>query len=86
MLWSGIPHLGNKSTWEGVGRGVRGKGWRALAVPSAATEAETACLMTAEQRIVYRPPQQKPLAYPSPATEFALYLRQQESGSALQAY
>lgn len=32
------------------------------------------------RRIVYRLPQQKPLACPSPATQFALYLRQQESG------
>ncbi|KAK9542446.1 hypothetical protein VZT92_000309 [Zoarces viviparus] len=63
------------------------QGWKVAVVPSVATEFETACLMmTAGQRIVYRPPQQKPLARPSPATEFALYLRQQESGSALQAY
>lgn len=62
------------------------QGWKVVVVPSAATEAETACLMTARQRIVYTLPQQKPLACPSPATEFALYLRQQESGSALQAY
>lgn len=86
MLWSRIPHLGNKRTWEWVSRGVHGKGWKAVVVPSVATEAETACLMTARQHIAYRPSQQKPLACPSPATEFALYLRQQESGTALQAY
>lgn len=62
------------------------QGWKGVAVPIVVTEAETACLMTARQRIVYRLLQQKPLACPSPATEFALYLRQQESGSALQAY
>ena len=79
---------GNKRTREWVSRGVRGEGWNVVVVPSAVTEAETACLMTAMQA-TYRlqaPPQQKPLACPSPATEFALYLRQQESGSALQAY
>lgn len=43
-------------------------GWNALVVPRVATEAETACLMTAGQRIVYRLPQQKPLTCPSPAT------------------
>lgn len=60
MLWSRIPHLGNKRTWEWVSRGVRGKRWKAVVVPSAVTEAETACLMTARRRIVYSPP-------PSPA-------------------
>lgn len=55
-------------------------------VPTMTTRAETACLMKTRRRIVYRLAQQKPCACLSPATEFALYLRQQESGSALQAY
>ena len=60
--------------------------WKVAVVLSVVTEAETACLMTARWRIVYRLPLQKPLACPFPATEFSFYLKQQESGSALQAY
>lgn len=81
----------NLSFWEqkNTGTGKRRcprQGWKVAVVLGLVTEAETACLMMTRQCIVYRLPQQKPLACPSPATEFALYLRQQESGSALQAY
>lgn len=82
MLWSEIPHLGNKRTQLGVSEGLLD----GVAVPTMTTKAEPACLMKARRHIVYRLAQRKPRARPSPATEFALYLRQQESGSALQAY
>lgn len=86
MPRSGIPHLGNKKKKKKTQQGVSGGLLDGVAVPTMTTKAETACLMKARRRIIYRLAQRKPCAWSSPAAEFALYLRQQESGSALQAY
>lgn len=75
----------------GEPRCPRQRGWKAVVVSSAETEAETACLTAGQAAYRLQAPPPTPLSR-SPShvrlqpQEFALYLRQQESGSALQAY
>lgn len=75
------PSFGEqKNMGTGEPRCPRRRGWKAVVVSSAETEAETACLTAGQaayrlQATPPRPSQQKPLACPSPATRVCPLLK-----------
>lgn len=86
MLWRRISHSENKRTWELVSWGVRGPSGKCLLSLVRWLRRRLNVWWWRGTVSLTGSLSRSSFACPSPATDFALYLRQHESGSALQAY